>query len=525
MKRHLPIILILLLAFGLRFYRCGDYPPLLWDEAAIGYNAYSILQTGRDEHGQFFPLIFKSFGDYKPGFYIYLTAPFIFLFGLTELSVRLPSIIAGSLVSLLLYLLISPKNRRLSLLAAALAAITPFSLHFSRGAWETNLLTFELLLAALLFFRQKFLLSALVFGCSLYTYQAGKMVSLFLILILFIIHFPQIKLRQFFINFCLPLAILCLPLLLGLIFGRDANRLQVVSLFSYPPSASETQAQITESSPLDYALFHSRPWFFLRQVATRYFNHFSSRFLFFDGDWQSARHSAPYQGMLLLPAILFLLPGIFLSSYRQPLFRFFLFWLLIAPLPAVFTRDLIQPVRAHSLSIPLVFFLASGLNIFFDKIPKLLLIAIFSLSFLYYSDLYYRHFLLRPGNDSLYGYRQAINYLIKNQSRFSEIYFSNFYQQPYIFYLFYSRFPPALYQQVGRLITTDLDIGQVEKIGKITFSPVPYEAIKKKEHVLAIFTNEDIDRQLIDRQSSEFKNNFIPLSPINGYSTFYAYQN
>ena len=69
--------------------------PLLWDEAALGYNAYSILETGRDEYGQILPIIFKSFGDYKPGFYVYLTLPFIKVFGLNELSVRLPSIILG----------------------------------------------------------------------------------------------------------------------------------------------------------------------------------------------------------------------------------------------------------------------------------------------------------------------------------------------------------------------------------------------------------------------------------------------
>ena len=49
---HKVIIIILLLAFILRFYRLDTYPLLNPDEAAIGYNAYSLLQTGKDEHGQ-----------------------------------------------------------------------------------------------------------------------------------------------------------------------------------------------------------------------------------------------------------------------------------------------------------------------------------------------------------------------------------------------------------------------------------------------------------------------------------------
>ena len=87
-KEKIILIIILIAAFFLRLYHY-NYPPLLWDEAALGYNAYSILHTARDEYGQFLPLIFKSFGDYKPGLYVYLTLPFVAIFGLNPLAVRL----------------------------------------------------------------------------------------------------------------------------------------------------------------------------------------------------------------------------------------------------------------------------------------------------------------------------------------------------------------------------------------------------------------------------------------------------
>ncbi|KKQ31616.1 MAG: hypothetical protein US85_C0008G0046, partial [Candidatus Shapirobacteria bacterium GW2011_GWF1_38_23] len=45
-KEKIILIIVLLTAFLLRIYN-HTYPPLLWDEAALGYNAYSILQTGR----------------------------------------------------------------------------------------------------------------------------------------------------------------------------------------------------------------------------------------------------------------------------------------------------------------------------------------------------------------------------------------------------------------------------------------------------------------------------------------------
>ena len=82
------LILITLSALALRLYR-PNYPSLLWDEAALGYNSYSILKTARDEYGTLLPLIFKSFGDYKPGLYVYLTLPFVATLGLTPLAIRL----------------------------------------------------------------------------------------------------------------------------------------------------------------------------------------------------------------------------------------------------------------------------------------------------------------------------------------------------------------------------------------------------------------------------------------------------
>ena len=83
-KRYLPLILITLLGFAVRIYHVTQVPPSLnWDEVSHGYNAYSILNTGKDEWGVAFPLIFRAFGDYKLPLYIYLTTLPIALFGLS----------------------------------------------------------------------------------------------------------------------------------------------------------------------------------------------------------------------------------------------------------------------------------------------------------------------------------------------------------------------------------------------------------------------------------------------------------
>src|SRR3989338_3367158 len=96
------LILIIVIATFLRLYKVDQIPPsLYWDEASLGYNAYAILTTGYDEHGEQFPLArFIAFGDYKPPGYIYATVPGLAVFGVNEFAIRFPSAVSGILMVL-----------------------------------------------------------------------------------------------------------------------------------------------------------------------------------------------------------------------------------------------------------------------------------------------------------------------------------------------------------------------------------------------------------------------------------------
>src|SRR3989338_9457730 len=106
-KNLLFIFLILIFAVIIRFYRLDTVPVSLYtDEANQGYNAFSLLQTGRDEHGIFYPVSLRSFGDWKPPLQTWLMIPFVKFIGLSEKAVRLPSAILGVATVYLLYLFI-----------------------------------------------------------------------------------------------------------------------------------------------------------------------------------------------------------------------------------------------------------------------------------------------------------------------------------------------------------------------------------------------------------------------------------
>ena len=189
------IVIILSLAAILRFIWLNQVPPALnWDEAAIGWNAKTIFHTRRDEYGTRLPISFKSFGDYKSPVYIYLTAPVVGIFGTNPISIRFVSALAGIISVYLLYLIGG-------LTAATLLAISPWHIMLSRPAFEPSL-ALMFILSGIYFFLQAmkksayFLVSALSFTLSFYTYHSPKIFVPALLVGLIMIYRRQIFIKK-----------------------------------------------------------------------------------------------------------------------------------------------------------------------------------------------------------------------------------------------------------------------------------------------------------------------------------------
>src|SRR3989344_4338949 len=100
------LAVILGLAFFLRIAGLSSFPPgFTPDEASFGYDAYSILKTGKDQWGKPFPVVLESFGDFKSPLYTYLAVPSVASFGLNKFAVRLPNAILGTIAVYITYLL------------------------------------------------------------------------------------------------------------------------------------------------------------------------------------------------------------------------------------------------------------------------------------------------------------------------------------------------------------------------------------------------------------------------------------
>jgi len=189
-RPHLCLMVLLVVATLLRLPLLSSIPAgLHGDEACIGYDAYSMWETGRDQYGAFMPLFAQAFGDYDEGLHRYIVMPFVALFGLNEQAIRLPNALAGILTVWVFYYLVLNlfQDRRLAFLAALLLAISPWHVHFSRWSVRAIFLPLFFCLALHLFLLglkqpRKLVLSGLMFGLSLHTYNSARVfIPLFLV--------------------------------------------------------------------------------------------------------------------------------------------------------------------------------------------------------------------------------------------------------------------------------------------------------------------------------------------------------
>src|SRR5258708_564667 len=323
--KKLILIAIVVLAFILRFWQLNSYPALNADEASIGYDAYSLIQTGHDQHGNSWPIDFQSFNDYKPGLYVYIVLPFVKILGLTEWAVRIPNALIGVVSIYIIYLLTKElfgKDKELfSLLAALFLAISPWHIQFSRGGWEVNTATFFIMVGIFLFAKYfntskkniLFLIGSMIFFVlSMYCYQATRVITPLLGLTLIAVYRKEIfaNLKPFFIAGILGVLFL-LPLLLDLTHGGVLNRAAGVGLFADPGPRSRVEEQRGEHGSVNSLVgkvLHNKVVNYSIAFLENWGKHFHGEFLFLSGD-QVQRNKVPETGQMYLTDIVFLAVG------------------------------------------------------------------------------------------------------------------------------------------------------------------------------------------------------------------------
>lgn len=436
------IFLITLLAFLLRLYRVDQVPPsLYWDEASLGYNAYAIAQTGRDEHGVFLPHdAFAAFGDYKPVGYIYAVVPFVKILGLTETAVRLPSVIAGTLLVLISYFLVKEisRDRRWAMIAALFVAVSPWSLQMSRAAFEANLATLLTAAGTLLFLR-KSVWAAFFFAAAMYTFNSHRIFVPLLVGLLSLWHFQKKTL--------LLLAIFLLPLLPHLLSPEGKLRFNEVTWLNDLSLVETANKNIAANNNALWAkVVYNRRVVYAGEFARHYLDHFRFDFLFQSGDI-NARLSTRNFGEMYLLDLPLLIIGILVLIKRHNRVTFLLFgWLLLAPIPAAMARETPHALRTLNI-LPVPQIIAALGAVTLMKKLRFILVPALAVSVYFYLQNYLLVYPVRFAGDWQSGYKQMVEYVATIQKDYDYIDVTNHYGRPYIYFLFYNRYDPQKYWQ------------------------------------------------------------------------------
>ena len=466
--------IIIILAFLLRIYKVTQIPPSLnWDEVSIGYNAYSILKTGRDEWGKFLPLHFKSYGEYKLPAQIYASVPGIAVFGLNELGVRITPVVYGTLTVLLLYFLTRAlfANEFIALTSSFLLAISPWHIQLTRASLESSFSVFWVVMG--LWFLVKgfkkplwWVLATITFAVSVYTYNSARVFTpLFLLATALIFRKEIWKHKKEAILSGVVFTVLMLPLIPFVVSGEAKARYKLVSITDDAGLIPriEERRNLSKLPPLLTNLIHNRVTYVGFYFAQNYLAHFSPDFLFVGGAPHKQHH---VQGVGELYAIQapFVLLGLYYLFKKKSKFRWLIIsWLLITFVPVATTNDSIPNALRTLIAAP-AYQIITALGVYWVYVlvkPKGKLASYFLwgttgliliISFASYLGRYYKIYPVAYFRDWQYGNKQVVAYIKDHYSDYDLIVFSRHYGEPHMFTLFYLGYDPAKFMSDPNLV-------------------------------------------------------------------------
>lgn len=436
MRSKFIFAFVLVLFLITRIVKIAEIPvSVYWDEASIGYNAYSIATDLKDEWGVTLPLHFRAFGEFKLPVYIYTVAVFVKAIGPNEYAVRLPAVFYTLGTLIMVYLLTKKITGKegTAILASFILSVSPWLFIFSRTGYEATAGLFFFLLGTylfLLFDKNKYYIpaSTLSFILSFYSYNSFRIIIPIWIVLLFICKFREfIKNRRYVVVLVVSLSLFLLSLI------------PVYRLYKYD-SGGARFAEVQITNKLDFV--------------KNYFSHFTPDFLFLKGD-TNARSQIPGHGELYLFEVPLILLGLFaIFKSKKVLYFLPLAALIIAPIPAALTKESPHALRALLAAPSFAMISAFGTYFLRENIKKfgtailVIVVIAYALSFESYMSDFINIYPAESASDWQYQYKQIF------ETQKSGV-VTDKYAQPYIFALYYLKYPPEKFREEVKLNPVD----------------------------------------------------------------------
>ncbi|MBI2443359.1 MAG: glycosyltransferase family 39 protein [Candidatus Levybacteria bacterium] len=521
MQKRIILILIItfLIGFLLRFYALGEIPNGMYqDETAIGYNAYSILQTGKDEYGEFLPVYFKSFGDYKLPVYIYSTVLSVAVFGLTNFAVRFPSALFGFLTLLVFFpfMKVVTKNTTYALLATILLAVTPWHLHYNRATFEISISLFLYITGSFLLSKglrenkvYLFLLGTLLFGINIYTYNLTRILSPLLYIIILMLerkHAKRVSKSTLGATFFVGVLLL-LPLIVTIFTAGGAQSASGTLIWSSAPVQAqllEFRSYILYMPSLVQKLFFSLPLLTVWQFFVNAASYLSASFFFLTGS-PHGNHGIGTVGQFYLFMLPFFFIGFFAALQRRLEGAvFFLITGAAVVTVASLTRESPHATRSFLLIPSFLYFISVGFWESYHFVLRIrnsiarngvFVLGGFFIAFniLYYLVSYYVRFPVAYAPMWRSEDKKLAAFIKENERDYKKIIIDESTGFLYTSLLYYLRYPPQEFQRsVVRAPDDSEGFSKVRSFGKFVFKDVDWVKDMKQYDILIISTRKQL---------------------------------
>jgi 4-amino-4-deoxy-L-arabinose transferase-like glycosyltransferase len=473
-------------------------PSLFGDELDVGYQAYSILKTGKDYSGRMIPLQFRSFTEYRTPLYLYSAVPTVAVFGITPLGVRLPAVFFGVCGVIAIYLLVSEitGSKVLGTLSSLLLAVSPWHIHYSRAGFEVTLLLSLFIFGLYFFLRglrspQWFIPSAVFLVLTPWAYSTAQLylpLTIFFLLILWSRNIFRPKAKGYVLISGLIFLFISIPYAWSTYFGGGTDRFSSLSIFNNPVmegSVGEKRFEDGLMLPLISKIgldrvFHNKYVFFLDEFGKNYVKTFSTEFLFLSGDGNPRHNSSGTGELYTIEAVLLLIGLHFLYKANIDKRKKWLvvILLLTASIPSSLTIDgSNHATRLILLLIPLTIIISYGLyglcEVVLQRYKKVLIVLIalsYLASFVSYQHFYWIHFPLATEKSWQYGWQQVVNEAMKYSGQYQRVIISSHSSPAYLYFLAWSQYSPVLYQRQKDFNTVDVvGFGKARQIGNVYF--------------------------------------------------------
>ena len=446
-----PLFWIFILAFFLRIYKLASFPVGFHvDEAKVGWNALSILKTGRDDKGNLLALYYNSFGDFRPTGIFYATIPSIILFGRSEFAVRFPSALLGALTIFPLYFLVieflkKQKNltfsiQHLALTASFLLAVSPWHISVSRATSEVVISMFIALWGIYYFLKgidaknkKHFILSVSLIILSYFFYHSIRLLApIFLLAII-------LYKKAFYKKAILSLFVISFITLLLLLNKEARGRFSQVSIFSDLDVQYELSRMPFEEGPgkvFIARMFHNKPLVYTRRLVNEYTKYFSANFFLESTIPKPARYQTVGVGLLTYIELALFIFG--LVAIAQKKFFFLpLLLLILAPFAAALTTEDSPNLHRALLMLPMLVIIESCGFITLWKFKKLIF-ALLLLNFAFFLHMYFVHNKVHLPLYRNVGAKELAVYLNKVQKDYDQIILTDIPDSPYPWLAFFT---------------------------------------------------------------------------------------